>query len=566
MPSRTPTGRGFPPKAFKTGTKKLGTDGKFYVVHQKSDGVKFWKPFSALKVKRKRQPNQKEKSIESKKKKSKTNINAIHFWENTLLQHKKNQSFDYRKRWSTAIKRNDITIKPCDLSSFFSGGTGFISKTEREGQSIALLGLGKLSRKDNWKLHEKPLRKAYEEWFADDNVAIKVSFNSKYPENNNSLQVENIIYISIIDNIVENNFTPCVITPISYYKCLDFGIEKQSKPVQRLIGELIELAKIRSEKNPMVWDVDTSGINVLFMEKSNGKAIGDWLPSQKPLKHEDMFSLFFQIVWTLQVFSEMRLIHNDLNPDNLLIDTLPSKQTMIFWKSTTEYFELSTNLRLSIFDFDRACVAPNLRKNATEMDKTLNAYASQIIAKTEINVLNTRKEISNVTNAEILAKEFGIDDGFIVNTLNNVLRTAGYWNEFQPESDFFQILDVFLDPPEKIDLSEKSKTMLNSVFYGNREKLAKYYLSWGKICSKKKEGDFPCDGPYVPNPKTEMKTTMQILNDETFSSLKKTKKQYKLKNVPSNNPNVFVLPSVLLSEMAKGRDFFKSLEDIPYNQ
>ena len=261
---------------------------------------------------------------------------------------KRNYTIEYRQKLSSGNGK-DITFVPCDLLELIYNGK-WLSNSEKASASESQIGIGRLKFSELWKLNEEDddiIKKAKEEFYKDDEIVIKLNFESKIPKKDNSSEIESIIYKNFIFKMLNNNQTPHVMIPLFQYQCVQFSEDKIEKNKS--------LENLKNWYNSLSNDkFDKTKLNVLILEKGKGQKFEEWL--KEPHTELSWKTVLFQIVWTLQVFSEYGLIHNDLHSENIFIEKLEEPIWGIYFLNEKDYFVLPINYFVKIYDFDRSSV------------------------------------------------------------------------------------------------------------------------------------------------------------------------------------------------------------------
>lgn len=162
-----------------------------------------------------------------------------------------------------------------------------------------------------------------------DGVKTIISGKNKYTyytiEFDNRFEVEHQIYKYVVPIITKHS--PYIINSFGVYSC-----EKSDK-LQNMIFE--------SNKY--------NSIKLLLLEKSSGKKLLEYLSESNQYEK----TILFQLFWTLLVMKRLKVKHNDLHFENILIDELTEPITLYF-KFNNKYVKLVTKIFLRIVDFDRA--------------------------------------------------------------------------------------------------------------------------------------------------------------------------------------------------------------------
>jgi len=180
------------------------------------------------------------------------------------------------------------------------------------------------------------------EMFGIEGIMIKMSFKSKYPKEDNSLEVERKIYRQVTNSLIFNKNTPHVIMYYGTVECDNFNIEKMNYNVDPQFYRELSFINVK---------YDTRRVRMLLTEKSQGKTINDILITRPSL--EDWKEIFFQIIWTLICFGDVGLSHNDLHTGNIFVDVgEPETRTYVY--SSKLSFTVKSKYNVKIFDYDRS--------------------------------------------------------------------------------------------------------------------------------------------------------------------------------------------------------------------
>lgn len=205
------------------------------------------------------------------------------------------------------------------------------------------------------------------------------SFYKPLPSSNENL-VEAIIYMKIISHLVESFMTPHVPTPYALVSCSKF-IEnirltlKDYTMIDPLSGEKIPVDMERFDKH--IREFKNEKAYVLCIEKIDGRVytldqfIGKYLQGlpleQKLLTEYDMKSVLFQIFYTLDVFNRSGILHNNLHPNNILIQIQDDVLHHVYTVDENN-FHLFINYKVYIVDFKKSLVfdSPFLRWDSSD--------------------------------------------------------------------------------------------------------------------------------------------------------------------------------------------------------
>lgn len=213
----------------------------------------------------------------------------------------------------------------CELTDFLTDIKVY-SEDEKHSASPTVIISAKLSAEPSAKLSVKlPLETISR------NIIVKLSYEPKNKLYNESI-VETQIYKNIISYFNNANITPNI---LNYYGTLNCD------KLPKIIDETVIDEEYYINRN----------INALFLEKSNGIFMSDWL--QKKLELSDIITVIFQILFTLLAFSFIGLKHNDLHLRNIFIEE-DKKQFAFILKD--KVINLPCRYIPKIYDFDMGSI------------------------------------------------------------------------------------------------------------------------------------------------------------------------------------------------------------------
>ena len=94
------------------------------------------------------------------------------------------------------------------------------------------------------------------------------------------------------------------------------------KFLHRFRNEAQAVAKLSHPNIVRIYDVDFSGaLNYLVMEYVEGCSLKEYLDNHAPLPVEEALAIFQQLLQALQHAHENNVIHRDIKPHNILLDT-----------------------------------------------------------------------------------------------------------------------------------------------------------------------------------------------------------------------------------------------------
>lgn len=227
-------------------------------------------------------------------------------------------------------------------------------------------------------------------------VAFKIVFDS-VSMIENSLVVEQQIYINVTESMLNNFHTPHLTTCIGMVKpCTTVDIiRKLSQEEQKNFN--IALSKIDNK----TYNVST--LSILILGKSSGKTLYDYIspdilidkkyvknPLYTDLTSNDKLNILFQLLYTLRCFEKVGLIHNDLHMKNIFVDKLVVPEERIFYISDNVWVKIMIIYDTKIFDFDRGAIYhPSVERNFSLDYNFCQSYG-------QCNKFNSRGDLSSL--------------------------------------------------------------------------------------------------------------------------------------------------------------------------
>jgi hypothetical protein len=201
-------------------------------------------------------------------------------------------------------------------------------------------------------------------------IVIKIAFKP-LDILDNSLLVEEQIYRNIISNLINNNHTPHLI------KYIDSTIDCNFKVAKIPLLSDSDRSKIYDR----ITDIDTRLYNnrkatITVLEQADKLTYHFYLiSSSKPPTTDEIFISIFQILYTLSVFSQIGLIHNDLHFDNIFVNK-GNKKTFLY-NVGKNIISIETDINIKIFDWDRGSIYHPAVDRNFELDKEYCAAYNQ---------------------------------------------------------------------------------------------------------------------------------------------------------------------------------------------
>jgi len=200
---------------------------------------------------------------------------------------------------------------------------------------------------------------------------------------NNSLQVEREIYEKIINSLILCGYTPHVVSYIGTLACDSFA--QTTSPAWRQLQQQLRVPHISTI-------YDTKRIRAMVTEHADGNKLTTILQSIGPTQanFNEFAAVLFQLFFTLQVFAEVGLAHNDLHSDNVMVVEATEQPETNYYQVVDKIYRVTTRMQVHIFDFDRSA------KLATTFDDTQiinNELVGHCARFGQCNAINTNVEL-----------------------------------------------------------------------------------------------------------------------------------------------------------------------------
>ncbi len=399
---------------------------------------------------------------------------------------KKSQQPSHRLAIYNALKSGDISIKPCDVEQLMD--ISRVVKKESSSASTVIFGDVKYQLL-NPGAYNNVLR-------APKDALVKLSFVEADADADNSLEMEIYIYKNVINNLILDHFTPNVMSYIGAFQCPSFWNDVYNKRYRNnfLADINQQLSDINAKFNQQY---DFTRANVLLIEKGSGMNFDTWINTEKSL--EDWKSVLFQIFYTLSVFNNIGLQHNDIHLGNIWIETDLSPKNTIYFVTENTYFVVPTNNLVKIFDFDLA----------------------------------SYKNITNTRIKNYLCKDYGV------------------CNKKNPKFDSFIVLSILYSAlPEFLQQGRTEEHDFLRDFI--RKFVSENFLEekWGfqhRMCELVAPGQ--CDGPIKKVTNSNMKQPQNIILSNEFKSFRKVLPEYDPRYLPPGYKDIYAINPTFINKL-----------------
>ncbi|CAH6420989.1 Hypothetical protein UVM_LOCUS303 [uncultured virus] len=207
-------------------------------------------------------------------------------------------------------------------------------------------------------------------------VVVKLSFESRHPELDNSLDIERAVYRDVVADAADRRYTPNLILFVGDYPCGRFTTGTRALAGADLVGAAVD--RLRTEMYEPDEEYDFGRASLLILERGRGMPMAEWMNTPDAKKLDRWPPILFQILYTIQVLTELGVRHNDLHVriTTVLFDRLPdtarahtqlnniwieqdlTPSNLVYFTTPEVYFVVPMrNALVKIFDFDHAWYA-----------------------------------------------------------------------------------------------------------------------------------------------------------------------------------------------------------------
>lgn len=182
-------------------------------------------------------------------------------------------------------------------------------------------------------------------------VLVKCFFQYEKEEKDNSLLVETEIYNKVIRQLIALKYTPNVVYPLASVHCDDFALDKVRDTVAyNAIRENLARLKESTGYDETAWQK----FHMLVLENRASMPLTQFITDMN-VGIEVWRSILFQLFWTIEVFTRVGLVHQDLHLRNILVEigTL-SEKNLWYQLDEKKWVRCSAKVVAFIIDFDRA--------------------------------------------------------------------------------------------------------------------------------------------------------------------------------------------------------------------
>ena len=191
-------------------------------------------------------------------------------------------------------------------------------------------------------------------------VVFKLSVNAQYNIKETAMyEYEKALYQSIINVLLVNKITPNIIGYIGTIVCNNnYFQDKNINFKEKIYKGFKEVIRSVMWSHPLpVHKINENCMNILVLEGLKDSISLMYFGFKKYNKsREQIRAVMFQIIYTIHMFQKIKLNHNDLHPENILIvqntnGTSFDQET--YYKLDDLMFKINTNNNLvKVFDLD----------------------------------------------------------------------------------------------------------------------------------------------------------------------------------------------------------------------
>ncbi len=163
-------------------------------------------------------------------------------------------------------------------------------------------------------------------------------------------------------NVLVGGFhTPHLVVSYGLYKCKR-GIKSilTSLDDDQMVKFMRFIQKMKFPSN----EANFLDLNMTYMERADGRDFDDTLKLILALKQPSEIAsglvllkhALAQVLYTLMVFDEARIVHNDLHLGNIIVGSYRQKVRLVYFVSAKSYFELNTHIIVKLIDMDHSFI------------------------------------------------------------------------------------------------------------------------------------------------------------------------------------------------------------------
>ncbi len=259
---------------------------------------------------------------------------------------------EYRSAMGHAVDSDLIEINGCDINEVIEN---FRMLKDGGGVSESVQGIARLSNRLKYKKNISPaFRKALDD--SNKKIFLKIYQPEKDPQDN-SLEIEDLIYDKLTKHMIKNNYTPHIITHIDSIQC---NADTMVLKLGSLIADDDDRRHFSNIFIEMGIKMDQKLRSMVLEQSLNTQTLNDIFSKDKNITN--LTNLLFQLLYTLEVFNRYGLRHNDLHFNNIWVEKTTDEikyYYVINDSNKIKVYHVPSNYIVKIFDFDRSSLNEN---------------------------------------------------------------------------------------------------------------------------------------------------------------------------------------------------------------
>lgn len=201
-------------------------------------------------------------------------------------------------------------------------------------------------------------------WHETEKLILKISFEERFPRDDNSLQVERKVYRDI--TTVLQKYTPNLVPFVAVVGCnkgfVDTLVANKSPIASNIYRQMQHISDVSGTK------YDYQKAHILVTHQAKGDTLDDWFRSVAwrswKMVERTMFmrDVLFQVAYALVVFDDVRFKHGDLHTGNIFVEQMNEPLHLSFGLDRHTIVSRNINFFVRIYDFDRSSLDSKNKK------------------------------------------------------------------------------------------------------------------------------------------------------------------------------------------------------------
>jgi len=242
----------------------------------------------------------------------------------------------------------------------------------------------------------------------------------------NGAYVEILIYKQLINKLYAGRITPHIIPCLGTFSCHNF-----IRSIPNYIEQTHQLSSIKKKWAKIIGNLQCNPYiaNFMVLPMNYGMSLETFIIESGEYSDARCTALFFQLCYTLHCFNKAGLRHNDLNLQNVLVETNSPVQEISYVVEKDLVFKVPTHGYIAkIFDFDRSYYAHGV-KNTGLMDQERNGHKYNMC-----DLVGTCNEENPVFDIYYITRLFmkNIPEGELYNSIQDIV-----FNKSEKRKDAF---------------------------------------------------------------------------------------------------------------------------------